>query len=200
MYTLSTSLPFTKSRAFVCCCVSLSEVIVEYGTGHLVVHNVLNNLYQSINAYQVDVFVYSSASCLDCLQSTKCHCIVVAEYNVDLVAVLGQSVCCDLLTLWSDPSHHAALVSSSTSTPAACRQSLDGFLGSVLSIYVLRIALNHDVTNNAVAVCIALVLKLSDLFALVCTGLSSISTYISSFDAVRLPKPASLSASGSRLM
>ena len=78
---------------------SLSEVIVEYGTGHLVVHNVLNNLNQSINTYQVDIFVYSSSSCLDSLQSTKSHSIVVAEYNIDLVAVLGQSVSSDLLTL-----------------------------------------------------------------------------------------------------
>lgn len=38
-------------KSYICCFVSLSEVIVEYGTGHLVVHNVLNNLYQSINAY-----------------------------------------------------------------------------------------------------------------------------------------------------
>ena len=52
-------------------------------------------------------------------------------------------------------------------------------LGSVLSIYVLRIALNHDVANFAIAVDIALVLGLNDLFTLICTGLSCISTYIS---------------------
>ena len=52
-----------------------------------------------LGGYQVDIFVYSSSSCLDSLQSTKSHSIVVAEYNIDLVAVLGQSVSSDLLTL-----------------------------------------------------------------------------------------------------
>lgn len=72
---------------------SLAHVVVQNGTGHLAVNNVLDSLFQCVNTDQVDVLANGTASLLDGLQSAQSHCVVVAEHNFDLLAVLCQSVC-----------------------------------------------------------------------------------------------------------
>ena len=76
---------------------SLAHVVVQNGTGHLAVNNVLDSLFQCVNTDQVDVLANGTASLLDGLQSAQSHCVVVAEHNFDLLAVLCQSVCNVLL-------------------------------------------------------------------------------------------------------
>lgn len=176
---------------------SLADVIVEYGAGHLAFHYVLNGLGQSVNAYDVDVLAHFSVGCLDCGQSAQSHSVVVTEHNVDLVAKLSQGILHDLLALSLIPV--ASLLQQFLNLYASVGQSLHGILGSVLSVYVLGIALNHDVGHNAVAVGIAVVLKLCDLLALEGAGLSCVSANVCSLDSFVFP---SLLFSGirSRLM
>src|SRR5699024_10239549 len=126
---------------------SLGEVIVEYGTGLLAIDYVLNSLGQSVNAYQVDILVNGAASCLDCLQSAKSHRVVVAEYNFDLIAKLSQSVLSDLLSLRLIPV--TALNQKLFNFHTRVGKSLNRELGSVLSVNILRVALDHDIRNNA---------------------------------------------------
>ena len=76
----------------ICCTVSLCEVVVEDCAGDLAGDNFLNNFCQGVNAYQIDIFANCAACGLDGLQSAKCHSVVVAENNFDVVAVLGQGV------------------------------------------------------------------------------------------------------------
>ena len=76
----------------ICCTVSLCEVVVEDCAGDLACDNLLNNFCQGVNAYQIDVCANCAACGLDGLQSAKCHSVVVAENNFDVVAVLGKGV------------------------------------------------------------------------------------------------------------
>ena len=141
-------------------------------------------------------------SCLDCLQSTKCHCIVVTEYNFYHRCHTGPrafaTICCACCLIpVTNLIGQALLLQDPASSRAFTENSV-----LILSIYVLRITLNHDVIelcrfrlNQS-----HLVPRSAIIFALECTGLSSISTYISNIPDYHLPISASLSASGSRLM
>ena len=133
---------------------SLTNVVVQNGTGHVAIDNVLHSLYQSINADQIDVLANGAASLLDGLQSAQCHCVVVAEDDFDLVAVLRQSVCNVLLSGGLIPV--VQVLVQALNFLAGIGQSLDGVLGAVLSVDVLGVALAHDVGDLAVAVDIAL--------------------------------------------
>ena len=52
---------------------SLAHVVVQNGTGHLAVNNILDSLFQCINTDQVDVLANGTASLLDGLQSAQSH-------------------------------------------------------------------------------------------------------------------------------
>ena len=64
-------------------------MIVKYGTGHFSGCYIVQSLGQSVNAYQVDILANGTASCLDGLQSAKCHCVVVTEYNFYIITILA---------------------------------------------------------------------------------------------------------------
>ena len=132
------------------CVVGLCEVIVEDCAGDVAGDNILNNLSQSVNAYQIDVCANLAACGLDGLQSAKCHSVVVAEYNFDVVAVLGQGVSYELSALNLIP--HTNLLIKLVNFEACVCQSLDGELCTILSVNVLGIALDHDVVDLAVLV------------------------------------------------
>ena len=74
-------------------------MIVEDCAGDIAGDNILNNLCKGVNAYQIDVCANLAALGLDCLQSAKCHSVVVAEYNFYICAILGQGVVDQLIAL-----------------------------------------------------------------------------------------------------
>jgi len=121
-------------------CGGLAHVIVQHGTGHVAVQNVLNSLGQCIDADQIDVLADGAAGLLDGLQSAQCHCVVVAEHNFDLIAILRQSVCNVLLSGGLIPV--VQVLVQALDFLAGIGQSLDGVLGAVLSVDVLGVALH----------------------------------------------------------
>ena len=125
-------------------------MIVEYGTGHGSVDNVLQSLRQSVNTYQEDILAYLAACCVDCLQSAKCHSVIVAEYNLDLLAMLAKCIGYKLLCLYLIPVTN--LIIKLFYFPACIYKSLYGELGTLLRINVLGVALDHDVLYLAIAV------------------------------------------------
>ena len=151
---------------------SLTLSVVQNGTGHVAVGNFVLGSVQSVNTDEVDVLVDGTACSLNGLQSTDSHIIVVAENNFDLIAVLGKVVLADFLALVTVPV--TALQVKLLNLNAGIGQSLDGVLGTQLSIDILGVALNHDVGNLAVAVDVALVLGVEDQLALEGAGLSSV--------------------------
>ena len=154
--------------------VRLTDMVVQDSTGHGAVLDHFLALFQSVNAEQVDVFANRTACSGDCSSCAERHAVVVAEDHVDLVAMSGQSVCSNLLTLVSCPV--ADLVVEALNSDACIFQSLDGELGTILCVDVLGVAFDHNVGDNAVAVCVALVRQSRDDFALIRTGLTSVST------------------------
>ena len=169
-------------------CGGLAHVIVQHGTGHVAVQNVLNSLGQCIDADQIDVLADGAAGLLDGLQSAQCHCVVVAEHDFDLIAVLRQSVCNVLLSSSLIPV--VQVLVQALDFLAGIGQSLDGVLGAVLSVDVLGVALAHDVGDLAVAVDVALVLGVEDQLALEGAGLSGIAANVDqAFLVVTVERP-----------
>lgn len=113
---------------------SLANVIVQDGTGHLAVNNVLDSFLQCVNTDQIDVLADLAASLLDGLQSAQSHCVVVAEDDFDLLAVLCQSVCNVLLCGGLVPVIQVLI--QALDFLAGVGQSLDGVLGTILCIDV----------------------------------------------------------------
>ena len=149
-------------------------MVVQNGTGHGALLDHLLALVQSVNAQQVDVLTDLAASGLDSSGSAQSHAVVVAEDNLDLIAVLSQSGSHDLLALGLIPVTN--VLDQLLDLHAGIGQSLDGVLGTVLRIGVLGVADDHDVGNNAIAVDVALVGQSQNDLALVGTGLTSVST------------------------
>ena len=161
-------------------------MVVEYGTGHGSCDNILKSLRQSVNTYQVDVLTNGAACSLDSLKSTKSHSIVVAEYNFDVIAVLCKGVSNELLSLLLLP--HTNLLIQLVNLKAGILKSLDGELGTILSINVLRVTLDHDVIDLAVAVEVYLLkAKVSNQLTLHGTGLTSVASDIADLHVVVSP-------------
>ena len=70
---------------------------------------------------------------------------------------------------------------------AGILQSLYRELCSVLSIYVLRVTLDHDVGNLAIAVDITVVVEVSDDLALHGSGLTSVTSYVADLHVTICP-------------
>ena len=180
----------SSSGQVVDCCISctvgLREVIVEYSTGQVASDNSLKSLRQSVNTYQVDIFAYSTSCGLDCLQSTHSHCIVVTEHNFYIITILSKSISNDLLCLILLPVTN--LICQAVNFKSSILKSFYRELGTILSIYVLRITLNHDVINFTVLVQIdSIKSKISNDLALESTGLTSIATYIGNIHVLICP-------------
>ena len=107
-------------------------MVIEYGTCHGSVHNVLKSLGQSVNAYQEDILAYLAACGINCLKSTKCHSIVVTEYNLDLLAMLAKCIGYKLLCLYLIPVTN--LIIKLFYFPACIYKSLYGELGTIFRI------------------------------------------------------------------
>ena len=161
---------------------SLAHVIVQNGAGHVAIDDILDSLAQCVNTDQIDVLADGTASLLQGLQSAQCHCVVVAEDDFDLLAVLCQSVCDVLLCGGLVPV--VQVLVQALDFLAGVGQSLDGVLGAVLSINVLGVALAHDVGDLAVAVDVALSLGLEDQLALISTGLTCVSADVAALVCV----------------
>lgn len=73
----------------VCCCMRLGNVIVKYCTCHFSCFYVVKSFGQSIYTYKVDIFANCTSCCFDRLQSTKCHSVVVTEYNFYVITKLA---------------------------------------------------------------------------------------------------------------
>lgn len=100
--------------------VGLADMVVQNGTGHFAVVDHFNTFGKGVDTEQVDVFTDFAAGSLDGSGSTEGHGVIVAEDNFHSVAIFGQSIRAEFLTLclsqlptWS--SRH------STSKPASVR-------------------------------------------------------------------------------
>ena len=159
------------------CIVRLCKVIVEDCAGDVAGDNVLNNFCKGVNAYQIDVCANLAALGLDCLQRAKCHSVVVAEYNFDICAILGQGVVNQLIALNLIP--HTNLIIQAVYFETSVCQSLNGELCTISSINVLGVAFDHDVVDLAVLVEVNSVkAKVADDLALICAGLTSIASNV----------------------
>src|SRR5699024_8481478 len=154
----------------------LAHVVVQDGAGHVAVQNSLDSVGQGVNAHQVDVGADGAAGLLDGLQSAQSHGVVVAEHDLDLVAVLCQGVGHVLLGQGLVPV--VQVLVQAVDGLAGILQGLDGVLGAVLGVDVLGVALAHDVSNGAVAVDVALGVGLQDQLALVGAGLAGVGAHV----------------------
>ncbi len=170
----------------ICCTVSLCEVVVEDCAGDLACDNLLNNFCQGVNAYQIDICANCAACGLDGLQSAKCHSVVVAENNFDVVAVLGKGVSYKLSALNLIP--HTNLIIQAVNFETSVCQSLNGELCTISCVDVLGVAFDHDVVDLAVLVEVNSVkAKVSDDLALESTGLTCVTAYIADIPIVVCP-------------
>ena len=151
---------------------ALADVVVEHGAGDFAFLNHFLHFVQRVNAHEVDVLANGAASVNDRLISAQRHRVVVAEDNVNIVAELRQRGRRQFLTLGLIPV--AALLVQLVGLQASVFKRLDGELGAVLRVNVLRVAHDHHIIDNAVAVEVAVVLGLGNDFALEGAGLTSI--------------------------
>ena len=160
----------------------LTNVIVQDGTGHGAILDHFLALGQGVNANQVDVLANGTTGSADSLGSTQSHTVVVAEHDLNFVAELCQSGGHDFLTLGGLPVAH--VLNQALGLDTGIGQSLDGVLGTILSIRVLGIADNHDVLHDAVAVDVALIVQSQNHLTLISTGLTGISADIADLGVV----------------
>ena len=151
-------------------------MVVQNGTGHGALLNHLLAFRQSVNAQQVDVLTDLTASGFDSGGSAQSHAVVVAEDDLNVIAVLCQSSGHDFLALGLIPVTN--VLNQLLDLHAGVGQSLDGVLSTVLRIGVLGVANDHDVGNNAVAIDVALVVQSQNDLALVGAGLTGVSAHV----------------------
>ena len=83
--------------------VGLADMVVQNGTGHFAVVDHFNTFGKGVDTEQVDVFTDFAAGSLDGSGSAEGHGVIVAEDNFHSVAIFGQSIRAEFLTLCLSP-------------------------------------------------------------------------------------------------